>query len=62
MVDMKGRVHTESWSDIKTLADVQKEQLNSGKKRALRRLTLFGKRTVFPICAFEVDTEQCSLL
>ena len=44
MVDMKGRAHTESWSDINTLADVQKEQLNSGKKRALRRLTLFGKR------------------
>jgi len=41
VVDMKGRViamHTESRSDIKTAADIQKDQLQSSKKRVLSKI------------------------
>jgi len=41
VVDMKGRViamHTESRSDIKTAADIQKDQLQSSKKRVLSKV------------------------
>ena len=41
VVDMKGRViamHTESQRDIKTVADIQEDQLRCGKKRVLSKV------------------------